>query len=140
MSAEQDNRVQFPNGTAAVSAWWSFHGESRSLGNREGETFRKGRNLLCKGTSQKTYESVLLLLAIYKGDACRGKSAAVHLCAVVLLFFGGNVMSKKMIALVVALCLLVAALAVAFAIAFGLGGKEFAFKTLKKLEEKKEEQ
>lgn len=35
--------------------------------------------------------------------------------------------------------LIVAALAVAFAIAFGLGGKEFAFKTLKKLEEKKEE-
>ena len=35
--------------------------------------------------------------------------------------------------------LMVAALAVAFAIAFGLGGKEFAFKTLKKLEEKNKE-
>lgn len=36
--------------------------------------------------------------------------------------------------------LIVAALAVAFAIAFGLGGKEFAFKTLKKLEEKNKEE
>jgi len=36
--------------------------------------------------------------------------------------------------------LIVAAVAVAFAIAFGIGGKEFAFKTLRKLEEKKEEQ
>lgn len=35
--------------------------------------------------------------------------------------------------------IVVAALAVAFAIAFGLGGKEFAFKTLKKLEEKNKE-
>ena len=35
--------------------------------------------------------------------------------------------------------LIVAALAVAFAIAFGLGGKEYAAKVLKKIEEKKEE-
>lgn len=38
-----------------------------------------------------------------------------------------------------AFLLIVAAVAVAFAIAFGIGGKEFAAKTLKKLEEKKEE-
>lgn len=38
-----------------------------------------------------------------------------------------------------AFILIVAAVAVAFAIAFGIGGKEFAAKTLKKLEEKKEE-
>ena len=38
-----------------------------------------------------------------------------------------------------AFILLVAAVAVAFAIAFGIGGKEFAAKTLKKLEEKKED-
>lgn len=36
--------------------------------------------------------------------------------------------------------LIVAAVAVAFAIAFGIGGKEFAARTLKKLEEKKEDQ
>ena len=38
-----------------------------------------------------------------------------------------------------AFVLIVAALAVAFAIAFGVGGKEFAAKALKKLEEKKED-
>ena len=38
-----------------------------------------------------------------------------------------------------AFILLVAAVAIAFAIAFGIGGKEFAAKTLKKLEEKKED-
>lgn len=38
-----------------------------------------------------------------------------------------------------AFILIVAAVAVAFAIAFGIGGKEFAAKTLKKLEEKKED-
>lgn len=38
-----------------------------------------------------------------------------------------------------AFTLIVAAVAIAFAIAFGIGGKEFAAKTLKKLEEKKEE-
>lgn len=38
-----------------------------------------------------------------------------------------------------AFTLIVAAVAIAFAIAFGIGGKEFAARTLKKLEEKKEE-
>lgn len=38
-----------------------------------------------------------------------------------------------------AFTLIVAAVAIAFAIAFGIGGKEFAAKTLKKLEEKKDE-
>lgn len=38
-----------------------------------------------------------------------------------------------------AFILLVAAVAIAFAIAFGIGGKEFAAKTLRKLEEKKED-
>lgn len=38
-----------------------------------------------------------------------------------------------------AFTLILSAVAVAFAIAFGIGGKEFAAKTLKKLEEKKEE-
>ena len=50
---------------------------------------RKGRSLLCKGTSQKTYEMVLLPFAIYRRTDCRGKPAAVHLCAVVFLFLGG---------------------------------------------------
>ena len=38
-----------------------------------------------------------------------------------------------------AFTLIVSAVAIAFAIAFGIGGKEFAARTLKKLEEKKEE-
>jgi len=46
-TAEQDNRVKIPNGTAAVSADGTVYGESQSLGNREGKLFRKGRNLLC---------------------------------------------------------------------------------------------
>lgn len=39
-----------------------------------------------------------------------------------------------------AFTLILAAVAIAFAIAFGIGGKEFAARTLKKLEEKKEDQ
>jgi hypothetical protein len=72
-------------------------------------------NLLCKSTSQKTYESVLLLLARYKGDACRGKSAAVHsLRRGEYYFWEENAMNKKLIAIVIALAVLVAALAVVY--------------------------
>jgi hypothetical protein len=57
LAAEQDNRVQIPNGTAAVSVMGRLFDESQSLGDREGKALRKGRNLLCKNASQKTYES-----------------------------------------------------------------------------------
>jgi hypothetical protein len=79
--------VEIPNGTAAVSVYGMLFDENQPLGNWEGEAFCKGRNHLCKGASQKTYELVLLPFAQYERSVCRGNTAAAQIfCAAVLCF------------------------------------------------------
>lgn len=94
--------------------------------------------------------SVLILIACYVCNAMVQKalqknghtaSAMISKCAIYMIG-GFMVLSEFGIAqkIVNTAFLLIAAAAVAFAISFGIGGKEFAARTLKKLEEKYDRQ
>jgi hypothetical protein len=112
-SAEQDNRVRIPDGTAAVSAQVPSFGESRSLDEiREGRGQRRGPQPH-RHKSEDLRDGVSPALCVYTERVCHGKTAVAPIFgATAILYFRRFIMSNKKIWIaVIALVAVVALMA-----------------------------
>ena len=109
-AAEQDNRVQIPDGTAAVSAEVRSFGENRSLGSsREG---RAERREFPTGISQKTYGALIFITFLRVTEGSYHGKTAVASTRMPRPYFLEVIMNKKKWIVIVAAVLALAALAV----------------------------